>query len=319
MALKSRIMGDAERVRFEDAEVTLEGKPARGGLDLLLTGRLPTVAGTLAFDTLDLRAFLSAFTPLDPSSGAGPGIIDADFAGRLNLDLRLSAAKATIGAIALADVAATARVSDGMAAFDISDASAFGGNIQAGLRFDRKADGMQVEMRLLASDIDGGAFGAAAGMTRLAPIGRGTVSVILKGDGSSWNSLILATPTDRFSASFGQGALSGIDLEGLLARSGEGASFALDEVSKDASPIDALELKANIADGVATIEKAEARSPLTGSRLPASSRSAQAGWRFPARPSRRSKPRPGRPSRRRRSTFWSAAPGARRWSRRRQG
>ena len=115
-------------------------------------------------------------------------------------------------------------------------------------------------MRLLASDVDGGAFAAAAGMTRLAPIGRGTVSVILKGDGSSWNSL-LSDANGSFSASFGQGALSGhrhrraaCPLEGR-------AAFALDEVVKDASPIDALELKANIADGVATIEKAEVRSP----------------------------------------------------------
>ncbi len=274
VAMESRVMGDAQRLRFEDAEITLDGKPARGALDLQLSGKRPMVSGTLAFDTLDLRAFLSAFTPLDPSVGSGPGIIDADFASRLNLDLRLSAAQATVGVFELADVAATARVDEGLAAFDISDAEAFGGNIQAGLRFDRKAGdthavGAAVEMRLLASDVDGGAFAAAAGMTRLAPIGRGTVSVILKGDGSSWNSL-LSDASGSFSASFGEGALSGIDIEGLLARSKEGAAFTLDDVVKDASPIDALELKANIAGGVATIEKAEVRSPqhriaLTGS------------------------------------------------------
>ena len=260
VAMESRVMGDAGRLRFEDAEITLDGKPARGALDLQLSGELPMVAGTLAFDTLDLRAFLSSFTPLEPSVGSGPGIIDVDFASRLNLDLRLSAAQATAGTITLADVAATARVDKGLAAFDISDAAAFGGNIQAGLRFDRKAAGTQVEMRLLASDVDGGAFAAAAGMTRLAPIGRGTVSVILKGDGSSWDSL-LSSANGSFSASFGQGALSGIDIEALLARSKDAAAFTLDEVVKDASPIDALELKANIAGGVATIEKAEVRSP----------------------------------------------------------
>lgn len=261
IAMESRVMGDAGRLRFEDTEVTLDDKPARGALDLMLSGKLPMVTGTLAFDTLDLTAFLSAFTPLDPSAGTGPGIIDADFASRLNLDLRLSAAQAAVGTISLADVAATARVDEGLAAFDISDASAFGGNIQAGLRLDRKAGGAQVEMRLLASDVDGGAFAAAAGMTRLAPIGRGTVSVILKGDGGDWTSL-LANANGSFSASFGQGALSGIDIDGLLARSKGGLPFALDDVIRDASPIDALDLKANIANGVATIEKAEVRSPL---------------------------------------------------------
>lgn len=261
VAMESRVIGGAERLRFEEAEIALDGKPARGALDLLLSGKLPMVSGTLAFDTLDLRAFLSAFTPLDPSIGAGPGIIDADFAGRLNLDLRLSAAQATVGAIALADLAATARVDEGLAAFDISDASAFGGTIQAGLRFDRKAAGTQVEMRLLASDVDGGAFAAAAGMTQLAPAGRGTVSVILKGDGSSWDAL-LAHANGSFSASFGQGGLSGVDIDALLARAKGGAPFPLSETAGEASPIDALELKANIADGVATIERAEVRSPL---------------------------------------------------------
>ncbi|MEP9385947.1 AsmA-like C-terminal region-containing protein [Mesorhizobium sp. KR9-304] len=261
VAMESRVMGDAERMRFEEADITLDGEPARGSLDLLLAGKLPMLAGTLAFDRLDLRSFLSAFTPLDASAGEGPGIIDADFAGRLNLDLRLSAAQATIGPIALADFAATVRVDEGLAAFDISDASAFGGNVQAGLRFDRKAEESLVEMRLLASDVDGGAFATAAGMIRLAPIGRGTVSVILKGDGSSWNSL-LSHANGSFSASFGQGALSGIDLEALVARSKTGTPFTLDAVAGDASPIDALDLTAHFADGVASIEKAELRTPL---------------------------------------------------------
>lgn len=261
VSMQSRIMGGAERLRFEEAEIVLDGKPARGALDLLLTGKLPMVAGTLAFDTLDLRTFLAAFTPLEPSAGSGPGIIDADFASRLNLDLRLSAAQATVGTIALAELAATARVDAGLAAFDISEASAFGGTIQAGLRFDRKGEGTQVEMRLLASDIDGAAFGAAAGMTKLAQAGRGNVSVILKGDGSSWDTL-LAQANGSFSASFGKGALHGIDIDGLLGRAKDGAPFVLDGTPGATSAIEALELKANIATGVATFEKVEVRTPL---------------------------------------------------------
>ena len=68
-------------------------------------------------------------------------MVDGDFASRLNLDLRLSSQQATAGSLTLGDVAATARVNDGFAAFDISDAKAFGGNVQTGLRFDRKPEG----------------------------------------------------------------------------------------------------------------------------------------------------------------------------------
>ncbi|RUU08725.1 AsmA family protein, partial [Mesorhizobium sp. M6A.T.Ca.TU.002.02.2.1] len=162
-------------------------------------------------------------------------------------------------AIQLADVAATAQVKDGLAVFDISDASAFGGNIQSSLRFDRKPGGTQVEIRLLASDVDGGAFGTAAGMTRLVPIGRGTVSVILKGPGRTWDS-IFENADGSVSAKFGQGALSRLDLPAFLKHNEQGGFFALDDVSDGTLPIDGAELKASISNGVARIDKAEANS-----------------------------------------------------------
>ena len=161
VGIESRVAGNTQRVRFEDAEITLDGNPGAGALDLAADRQVPR-----RFGHAGLRHARSQVVPFGLHAARcrrperASSIIDADFAGRLNLDLRLSAATATAGSIALADVAATARVNDGLAAFDISDATAFGGNIQTGLRFDRKPQGTQVEMRLLASEIDGGAFGA---------------------------------------------------------------------------------------------------------------------------------------------------------------
>ena len=259
VSIKSRVTGTAQRIRFEEAEIRLDGNPASGAIDLLLNGSTPVVAGTLAFDTLDLGSFLSAFTPLEPAAGSGPGMVDRDFANRLNLDLRLSASKATAGTLTLAEVAATARVNDGFAAFDISDATAFGGTIQTGLRFDRKPGGAEIELRLLASDIDGGAFGAAAGISRLAPAARGTISVILKGRGTTWDTL-MAHSDGSISASFGKGALSGFDADRFVQLLGEGKTFPLADVSKGSFAIDAMEIKASVTDGVATLETATARS-----------------------------------------------------------
>ncbi|MBU2148502.1 MAG: AsmA family protein [Alphaproteobacteria bacterium] len=259
VSIRSNVSGDAQRIRFEEAVIALDGNPGTGTLDLLLTGELPVVAGTLAFDAIDLKSFLSAFTPLEHAAGSGPGDVDRDFASRLNLDLRLSARQATAGSLTLADVAATARVNDGFAAFDISDASAFGGNVQTGLRFDRKPEGTQIELRLLASEIDGGAFGAAAGITRLVPVGRGTVSVILKGQGTTWEE-IMEHANGSVAASFGAGALAGLDMDRFVTLLGEGQSFPLEEVAKGSFPIEAMEVKASVADGVASIETAKARS-----------------------------------------------------------
>ncbi len=262
ISLESQVSGSAQRLRFENATLTLDGKPARGALDLILTGSLPMISGTLAFDTLDLDAFLSAFTPLDTSSETGPATIDAAFASRLSLDLRLSAAKATAGSLALSDVAATARVDEGLAAFDISDASAFGGSIQAGLRFDRKDDEAKVEIRLLGTDIDGGEFSSAFGLTRVTAAARGTVSVILKGAGESWDAL-LDRASGSISVSLGRGTISGLDLDALLARVRQGVPFNVGEVAAGQSAMDGLEVKAAVSDGMVAIERGEIRLPLS--------------------------------------------------------
>jgi len=259
VSISSKVTATAGRIKFENTAVALDNNPGMGALDFSFGEALPVISGTLAFDTLDLRSFLSAFTPLAPAGETGPGEIDSSFADRINLDLRLSAAHATAGAIQLADVAATAQVKNGLAVFDISDASAFGGNIQSSLRFDRKPEGTQVEIRLLASDIDGGAFGTAAGMTRLVPASTGTVSVILKGPGKSWSS-IFENADGSVSATFGPGALSGLNLRAFLKHSEQGGFFALDDVADGTLPIDGAELKASISKGVARLDKAEANS-----------------------------------------------------------
>ena len=256
VSVASKVNASAGRAKFENTTVSLDNNPGMGALDFSFADARPVIAGTLAFDTLDLRSFLSAFTPVVPTGEAGPGDIDTSFADRINLDLRLSAAHATAGPVQLADVAATAQVKDGLAVFDISDASAFGGTIQSSLRFDRKPDGTQVEMRLLASDVDTGAFAKAAGMTRLVPAGTGTVSVILKGPGKAWDS-IFENADGSFSATFGPGTLNGLDLAAFLKRNQQGGFFALDDVDKGSFPIDGAEIKASISKGVARLDKAE--------------------------------------------------------------
>ncbi|MGS1095031.1 AsmA family protein [Aquamicrobium terrae] len=267
ISVSSHVLGEAERAKFDNAQIMLDKNPGTGALDLAFgeTGR-PVLSGTLAFETLDLGPFVSAFTPLvAPAEAAGnAGDIETTLAGLLNLDLRLSAAKATAGAIPLTELAATVQVKDGLSVFDVSDAGAFGGNIQTGIRFDRKPGGTQAEMRLLASDINGAAFGAAVGMTRLMPTGKGTISVILKGPGKGWHS-VMESADGSISATFGPGTLSGLDLAAFIRRNGEGGFFPLDDVDDGSVPIDGAELKASVAKGVVRIEKAQANHG--GSRL----------------------------------------------------
>jgi AsmA protein len=258
VALAGKITGNRKRLKFDNAEVTLDGNPGAGVLDLSLGEAVPGISGTLAFDQLDLRSFLAAFTPFTPGSDSAPGAIDVAFAEKYNLDIRLSTAKATAGDFAFTNVAATAQVKGDLTAFDISDATIFGGTVQAGLRYDRKGDSGNLEMRLLASDIDAAAAAALAKSLRVAPAGKATVSLMLRGPGRDWNSF-LETAEGSFSASLGQGSVNGFDLMAFLARFKQGGFFPLREVSSGSVAIDSAEIHAKLAEGAARIEKAEAR------------------------------------------------------------
>lgn len=257
LELAGQINGGGERYRLENASLSIDGNAGGGGLELRLPpGKLPMLTGTLAFKALDLGTLLAAFSPTARTSypSGSPEILDV-----MNIDLRLSAEQAKAAGVSLSDVAATARITDGMTALDMSDADAFGGTVQGSLRFDRRPEGPWGELTMVANDVDGGAFATAAGLTRLVPVGRGKISISLKGPGGDWNA-VLARGAGSFAASFGEGALSGFNLTRFLERSRKGGFFALDEVTDGTMTTLAVDLAATIANGVISIDKAEARS-----------------------------------------------------------
>jgi AsmA protein len=248
--ISGQITGDARHLKLDAAQIDLQGNRGTGAVEFGLDRAVPGVWGSLDFAWLDAASLIDTFAPLATGTGS-PAL-------PMTVDLRLSAARATVGTVALDGVAATVQVKDGLAVFDISDSSAFGGTIQAGLRFDRGSADRTVEMRLLASDIDGGALASAAGMKRLLPIGRGTVSVILKGPAETLEGM-MERANGSVSASFGPGAITGIDLQEFLRRSNSAGFFPLSDMAEGNLPIDGLDLEATISNGVAKINRGIAR------------------------------------------------------------
>ncbi len=266
--LSGRITGSAERLRIEDAVLDLAGSPGTGVLELSNDGAAPTIGGSIAFDQLNLGTFLAAFTPQIDRVDEAADLIDENAARQLNLDLRLSATQAQLGSFALAGLAATAQLKDGNAAFDISDATAFGGTIQAGIRIEPAGGANAVELRFLASEIDVGAMTLQAGAKRFVPQTRGNLSAILRGKGNDWNSVI-STSEGTLTANFGPGDIVGIDANAFLARSADGRMFPLSDVAEGALPIRGLQFSAAVGRGLARIDTATVsmegrRASLTG-------------------------------------------------------
>lgn len=256
VSLVAKATGDLQRLKLEEAEITLGGNTGIGALNYTFNKAVPELAGTLAFDRLDLKSFVSAFTELPIGARPRQNEIDTDFVDQINLDLRLSATEATAGQIALASVAATANIKEGLAVFDISDSTAFAGNIQAGFRIDRKAGSNHGEVRLLATDVDAAAFTRALGQPRLVPEAIGTISVILKGPIDNWDS-IPETASGSIVAKFGAGRIVGLDFSTFVDRVAKEGFFSLGSVSDGSLTIEQAEFKATVSQGVAQLEKAE--------------------------------------------------------------
>ena len=266
VSVKGKIQGGFDRLKVENAEIAFDGNPGVGALEIAVSGATPTIAGTLAFDHLDIASFLAAFSvPATPDT-IEPQIFDLSFTEQINLDLRLSAGRASVGAITMTEVAATAQVRSGLAAFDISDATAFGGVLQAGFRVDRRPEGDVGEMRVSASEVDWGAVAAATGWQKNAPQARGSLSAVLKSPVQAWSALPRLI-SGTISGKLGGGSISGINLAALLAHRPEQGFFPLSDAADGTLAIDSAEFKATLIGGAARLDSAVAQTPKETVRL----------------------------------------------------
>ena len=259
ISIQAAVSGSVRRLNLSEATVTLDGNPSRGALEVALGEPVPLIAGTLAFDTINLQSFLSAFSALTPDRWGRYSTIDGRVAEQMSLDLRLSANTATAGTITLSNVAATAQIKGGLAAFDISDASAFSGTVQAGFRIDQPGPASRVEVRLRGVGIDLGALAKTMQVSHLMPIARGDLMLSLKGDGNDWLS-IMRTAQGSFSLNLGAGAMAGLDLPAFGEKARKGEFFSLGEIAGGSIAFESLTLKTKIEGGTARLEKAEIRT-----------------------------------------------------------
>ncbi|WP_159592944.1 AsmA family protein [Chelativorans xinjiangense] len=259
VTVAAKVTGDMSRLKFEGATLGLDKSTGKGLLDVSLGPGRPSVVGTLAFDTLNLRALLDTFSPFSPAAlpaqTAPPSMNPSGY----DFDLRFSAASAGFEAATLTDVAAAVKVKDGLSTFDISDATAFGGTIQLGVRADQTGGSDVVEIRMRGEEIDMGQLAETFEVKQLVPQARCTLSVVLKGTGNDLDA-VLETADGSVSATFGAGNVPGLSLETFLQRSAEGDFFPLRAMGEGALPISRADVKATLSKGVARIDQAEAFS-----------------------------------------------------------
>ncbi|WP_102960760.1 AsmA family protein [Mangrovicella endophytica] len=205
-------MLDASRTGFNlsDATVTLADSTGRGAIELLSGSARTIINGTLDFDTLDLTPLGHAVAPLPRDLLDLQRPIATAFIRDYDVDLRLSATTATIGDVAMNDVAATAMFNDGVATLDLGDASLYGGEARIHLTVDARDGRPRAQASIRLSGIDMGQLLPAVGVEAIGVSGQSDLTTTFDSTVTSWAD-ILRRGRSNTTLSIRSGRVDGVD------------------------------------------------------------------------------------------------------------
>ena len=257
-ALKARANVVGASIALTNVNVELDGNVAEGVMTYSNNGR-QALQATLAADALDFTPYISTVRLL--ASGArdwNRQVFDLNALSTTDLDMRLSAARVTIGPSKLGRTAFGANLRDGMLALSVGEAQVFGGLARGSFsvsRSDAVADAraqfqfLDVDLQACASEL--------FGVNRLS--GRGNLNVSLATSGSS--PFGLAQTLDGTATLTGHdGAIIGFNVEQLLKRL-ERRPLSGGAFRSGTTPFDDLTVSLKFTEGIATLEDARMDGP----------------------------------------------------------
>jgi AsmA protein len=266
-ALKARANVVGASVALTNVNVELDGNVAEGVMTVANNGR-QTLQATLAAGALDFTPYISTFRLL--ASGArdwNRQLFDLNALSTTDLDMRLSAAKVTVGATRLGRTAFGANLRGGALALSVGEAQVYGGIAKGSFGIARSDAIADVKAQLQFTDVDLQACASELfGINKLS--GRGNLSVSLVASGAS--PFGLASSIDGTATLTGHdGAISGFNVEQLLKRLERRPLSGGGNFRSGSTPYDNLNVSVKFNDGVAIaedvrLESATTRLTLTG-------------------------------------------------------
>jgi AsmA protein len=241
--------------KLDKLKLGIEESNATGVLDIALPPRgLPRVGGTLAFDRIDLRALMTAFSPL-PGDGGNEDEFDAHSIDEIRMDLRLSAGEAALEPFTLADLAAGIRIEEGKASLDIGDSQFMGGRMSGRVLLTERGlrGGGQLQMSL--RDVDFAGIARTLSLGGPLPLGRGTADFAL----ATEHPVATTTGADltgHFRLNLMNGSVSGFDRAAFERLAGENSFFSMAEVAGGDFPFATADIEGKIDRGLAEITRA---------------------------------------------------------------
>jgi len=266
-ALKARANVVGASMALTNVNVELDGNVAEGVMTYSNNGR-QTLQATLAADALDFTPYISTFRLL--ASGAhdwNRQLFDLNSLSTTDLDMRLSAARVTVGSTRLGRTALGANLRGGALALSVGEAQMYGGIARGSFGVARADAVADVKAQFQFTDVDLQACASELfGINKLS--GRGNLNVSLEASGSS--PFGLAQSLDGTANLTGHdGAISGFNVEQLLKRLERRPLSGAGNFRSGSTPFDKLTVALKFSEGIATVEDIRmdgpaARLTLTG-------------------------------------------------------
>jgi AsmA protein len=258
-ALKARANLVGPSIALTNVNVELDGNAAEGVMTYANNGR-QTLQATLAAGALDFTPYISTFRLL--ASGArdwNRQLFDLNSLSTTDLDMRLSAARVTVGSSKLGRTAFGANLRGGALALSVGEAQVYGGIAKGSFGIARSDAVADVKAQFQFTDVDLQACASELfGVSKLS--GRGNLNVSLVATGSS--PFGLAQSLDGTAVLTGHdGAIAGFNVEQLLKRLERRPLSGGGNFRNGTTPYDNLTIAVKFAEGIATAEDIRIEGP----------------------------------------------------------
>ena len=260
-ALKARASVVGSTTALTNVNIELDGNVAEGVMTITNTGR-KNLQATLATEAIDLSPYIHTARLLATEARDwNRQLFDLSALSATDLDMRLSAARVTIGSMKFGRTALGANLRNGTMALSIGEAQMFDGIGRGSLVIARADSSANIKTHFQFTGVDLEAcVSELFGLTKLS--GRGDLSVALQASGSS--PFGLAQSLEGTAKLTGQnGALNGFNIEQLLLRLERRPLSGGGNFRTGRTPFNTIRVAMLFKDGLATADDILIDGPAT--------------------------------------------------------
>ena len=262
-ALRARANVVGPSLALTNVNIELDGNVAEGVMTWSNNGR-QMLQATLAAGALDFTPYVSTVRLLAGGQRDwNRQLFDLNALNTPDIDMRLSAAKVTVGKSTLGRTALGANLRGGTLALSVGEAQMYGGVAKGSFNVARSDAVVDLKAQFQFIDVDLlSCTSELFGLTKLT--GRGNLGVALEATGNS--PFALAQSLDGTATLTGHdGAISGFNVEQLLKRLERRPLSGGGSFRSGSTPYNSMTVALKFSDGIATTEDVRIESP--GSRV----------------------------------------------------